>query len=102
MSCTGMAAPWRCPFEDSSFDVVWTQHAAMNIADKPRLYAEISRVLRPGGSLALYDILAGPGGTPHFPVPWAREPSHSFLIAPEALRALLEKTGLHLASWRDT
>ena len=26
------------PFADGSFDVVWTQHAAMNIADRPRLY----------------------------------------------------------------
>ncbi len=27
------------PFEDGSFDVVWTQHVAMNIADRPRLYS---------------------------------------------------------------
>jgi len=90
------------PFEDSSFDVVWTQHAAMNIADKSRLYTEISRVLRPGGSLALYDIVAGPGGTPHFPVPWAREPSLSFLVEPEGLRALMEQAGLRVVRWRDT
>ena len=66
------------PFDDASFDVIWTQHAAMNIADKSTLYGEIRRVLRPGGVFACYDILAGPGGTPHFPVPWAREPSFSF------------------------
>jgi ubiquinone/menaquinone biosynthesis C-methylase UbiE len=90
------------PFEDASFDVVWTQHAAMNIADKAKLYAEIWRVLRPGGLFALYDILAGPGGALHFPVPWAREPSLSFLITPEALRGQLEKTGFRIVSWRDT
>ncbi|MCI0394771.1 MAG: hypothetical protein L0332_23220 [Chloroflexi bacterium] len=49
-----------------------------------------------------YDILAGPGGALHFPVPWAREPSLNFLITPEALRELLEKTGFRIASWRDT
>jgi len=90
------------PFEDASFDVVWTQHAAMNIADKAKLYTEIWRVLRPGGLFALYDILAGPGGALHFPVPWAREPSLNFLITPEALRRLLEKTGFRIVSWRDT
>ena len=37
------------PFPDTSFDVVWTQHAAPNIKDKPRLYAEMRRVLRSGG-----------------------------------------------------
>jgi ubiquinone/menaquinone biosynthesis C-methylase UbiE len=47
------------PFDDAAFDVVWTQHAAMNIADKAKLYAEIWRVLRPGRWFALYDILAG-------------------------------------------
>ena len=26
------------PFENSSFDIVWTQHASMNIADKSKLY----------------------------------------------------------------
>jgi ubiquinone/menaquinone biosynthesis C-methylase UbiE len=26
------------PFADETFDVVWSAHAAMNIADKPRLY----------------------------------------------------------------
>ncbi len=45
------------PFADASFDVVWTQHASMNIADKDRLYAEMHRVLGPGRRLALYDIL---------------------------------------------
>ncbi len=90
------------PFDDASFDVVWTQHAAMNIADKAKLYAEIWRVFRPGGLFALYDILAGPGGALHFPVPWAREPSLSFLITPEALRAVLETTGFRIVSWRDS
>lgn len=90
------------PFEDASFDVVWTQHAAMNIADKTKLYDEIRRVLRPGGSFALYDVLAGPGGALHFPVPWAREPSLNFLITPEALRELLERAGFRIVSWRDT
>ena len=41
------------PFPAASFDLAWTQHAAMNIADRPRLYAEMHRVLRPGGLAAL-------------------------------------------------
>lgn len=90
------------PFEDASFDVVWTQHASMNIADKRQLYREIWRVLRPGGSLALYDILAGPQSPLHFPVPWARQASQSFLIGPDELRALLEDVGFRIMSWRDT
>lgn len=90
------------PFDDASFDVVWTQHTAMNIPDKPQLYAEIWRVLRPGGSLAIDDVLAGSGGPVHFPVPWAREPSISFLASPDEMRLLLEEVGFEILSWRDT
>lgn len=49
------------PFDDASFDLVWTEHVQMNIADKSRLYAEIARVLAPGGRLALHDFLRGTG-----------------------------------------
>ncbi len=89
------------PFAAASFDAVWTQHASMNIADKARLYGEMLRVLRPGGRLALYDIAAGPGGEVHFPVPWAREPSISFLTAAADMRAGLEAAGFRVVTWRD-
>src|SRR5215831_8378875 len=40
------------PFPDASFDVAWMQNVGMNIADKPRLFAEVHRVLKPGGRFA--------------------------------------------------
>jgi MPBQ/MSBQ methyltransferase len=90
------------PFEDSSFDVVWAQHAAMNIADKPKLYSEIARVLRSDGHFAMYDILAGPVNPLYYPVPWACDSSVSFLATPDQLRELLEGAGFQILSWRDT
>lgn len=90
------------PFENGMFDIVWTQHAVMNIPDKAQLYGEAHRVLKPGGRFALYDVLQGAGGPVHFPVPWAREPSISHLVMPERLRELLEQAGFQVIGWRDT
>jgi len=92
----------QLPFDDQAFDVVWTEHVAMNIPDKARLYRELHRVLKPGGTLAIYDVLAGPSGPVLFPVPWARTPDTSFLASPEALRTLLEDTGFTVTDWSDT
>jgi SAM-dependent methyltransferase len=90
------------PFEEMSFDVVWSQNAAMNIADRERLYREMRRVLKPGGKLALQEVAAGPGGPPHYPVQWAREPRVSFLLSPEATRDKLEAAGFRVLAWQDT
>jgi SAM-dependent methyltransferase len=89
------------PFADESFDHAWTQHVAMNIADRARFYASTRRVLRPGGCLAIYDVVAGDGGPPIFPVPWARVPQTSFLLTPEAMREALAKAGFAEVSWAD-
>ena len=47
------------PFADNTFDVVFSQHVQMNVADKTGLYAEARRVLVDGGRLALWDIVSG-------------------------------------------
>jgi len=83
------------PFSDESFDHVWTQHVAMNIADKARLYREIYRVLKPGGRLAIYDVLRGEGEPVLYPVPWARESTMSFLVTPEEMTEVLGSTGFY-------
>ena len=89
------------PFSDDSFDVVWTEHAQMNIADKRGFFAEMTRVLRPGGRLAFHDVFAGDGGELEFPTPWATEPSESFLLEVAALRDLIGDLGLSIMEWRD-
>ena len=89
------------PFDDGSFDVVWTEHVQMNIADKRAFYAEIARVLVPRGRLLFHDIFQGDGGPLHYPVPWAEDSSISFLAAPEAVRGILEEIGFSIRHWVD-
>ncbi len=90
------------PFADASFDVVWSEHAAMNIPDKARLYSEMFRVLKPNGTLALHDILMGSSTPVVYPVPWARTPDISFLVPPDELRRLLDEAGFRITDWSDT
>jgi SAM-dependent methyltransferase len=89
------------PYDDGAFDLAWTQHVAMNIADRARLYAEVHRVLCPGGRFAIYDVVAGANGPLLFPVPWSRGPETSFLVTPASMRATLEAQGFRVSVWAD-
>jgi len=60
------------------------------------------RVLKSGGTLAIYDVLAGPSGPVLFPVPWARTPDASFLVQPTELLNLLTEAGFRVTDWSDT
>lgn len=90
------------PFEDNRFDAAMTIHVAMNIADKAALYARARRVIRPGGIFAVYDVLQGEGGDVVFPVPWAREPSISFLATPQEMRSALAEAGFEVLEEEDS
>ena len=67
------------PFEDESFDVVWTQHVQMNIGEKEKFYSEIDRVLSRRGLFIYYDIFRKGRRDVDYPVPWADNASVSFL-----------------------
>mgnify|MGYP006420844105 CR=1 FL=1 len=89
------------PLADGTWPVVWSQHTIMNIPDKRRFYAEIARVLAPGGVFVHHDIIAGPMREPHFPLPWASEPAASFLLPGRDIHAAIAGAGLAETAWRD-
>jgi len=81
------------PYRDSEFDGAYTQHVTMNVADRPRFFAEAFRVLRPGAFFALTEHGLGPTGQPHYPLPWSADGTGAYLVAPSETRALLEGSG---------
>ena len=91
----------RLPFEDASFDGAYMMHVGMNIPDKAAVFAEMRRVVRPGGVVGIYDVLSGPGGEPVFPAPWATDPDASFLVSPDHMVELLTAAGFTIQSQTD-
>ncbi|MCD4732541.1 MAG: class I SAM-dependent methyltransferase [Bacteroidales bacterium] len=81
------------PFMESSFDIVWTQHVQMNIADKAKFYSEIKRVLNDEGALVYYDIFKKGKEDVNYPLPWANNASISFLESIQLVDALLNDLG---------
>ena len=89
------------PFEDDSFDGVWSLQMNMNVQDKLAWLKETYRVLKPGKRAVLYEVCGGHEEPLHFPVPWAQDSSMSFLVPPESFRELVTAAGFEIAVWND-
>jgi SAM-dependent methyltransferase len=51
--------PGPLPFPDKAFDIVFSKDALIHVADKDSLFAEVFRVLKPGGLFVASDWLCG-------------------------------------------
>jgi ubiquinone/menaquinone biosynthesis C-methylase UbiE len=89
------------PFPDAAFDLATMFHVGMNIADKPALFAEVARVLRPSGRFVVYDLMQTGDAPLPWPMPWADDASTSFVEAPARYRELLEAAGFRIEAERD-
>jgi SAM-dependent methyltransferase len=77
------------------------QHVGMNIADKAKLFGEVHRVLKPGGTFAIYDVMRGNDGVFSYPVPWASTEETNFVETPASYCALLAAAGFELVKERN-
>jgi ubiquinone/menaquinone biosynthesis C-methylase UbiE len=95
------ASALALPFAEASFDAVTLLHVGSNIADKPALFQEVSRVLAPGGVVGVYDLMREAPGELKFPVPWASDASTSFLNGADAYASALRAAGFQVSAPRS-
>src|SRR5687767_279085 len=84
------------PFPDASFDLALLLHVGMNVPDKPALFHEAHRVLRDGGTFAVYEVMRTGDGDLAFPVPWAETADLSALETPQTYRTAAQAAGFTL------
>lgn len=93
-----LALPW----DNDSADLVTMFHVGMNVEDKTGLFAEVARVLKPGGHFALFDVMRGEAEGPlTFPVPWADHAGNSHVAAPGIYRRAAHAAELEEVTERD-
>jgi len=95
------ASALELPFEDNSFDGVWSIQMGMNVEDKLSWLREMHRVVRPKGRAVLYEVCGNKNTPVHFPVPWAQDSSMSFLVPPESFREVIIAAGFKIDVWND-
>jgi SAM-dependent methyltransferase len=84
------------PLDDASFDRALLLHVGMNVPDKAALFREARRVLRDGGTFAVYEVMRTGDGDLSFPVPWAETPNLSALETPDTYRTSAKAAGFVL------
>lgn len=95
------ASALELPFDDNTFDGVWSLQMNMNVEDKLLWLKETLRVLKPGGRAILYEVCGGNNTPQYFPVPWAQDSSMSFLVPPDAFRDIISAAGFDISVWND-
>jgi len=83
---------------NTSFAQVWMLDVGMHIRDKRALFAEIARVLKPGGLMVMHDQT---GPLPPAMRPVMRQAPYIAPSLPQLIR-YVEDAGLRMLTWRDT
>ena len=91
----------KMPYKNNNFDGCYMLHVGMNIDDKNALFKELNRVIKPGKSIAIYDIMLSKVGKIKYPVPWANEQATSHLSTQEQYIDALKEAGFEIKQCND-
>lgn len=91
------------PLDAASADLALLLHVGMNIEDKAGLFAEAYRVLGPGGTFAVFDVMRVEDADTEliFPLPWSSVAETSFVTPPAVYLDAGKAAGFILAHQRD-
>jgi sarcosine/dimethylglycine N-methyltransferase len=89
------------PFEDNSYDVVWSQDALLHSGDRGRAMEEAVRVLRPGGEMVFTDPMAADGAALPSLAPILARLQLESMGSPDSYRRHLYRLGMKSVEFRD-
>lgn len=92
------------PFLDSSFDIVFSRLAFHHFTDTEGAFAEMVRVLKPGGKLVMIDMEAAPEElrATEDTIEIMRDPSHVKNLSKKEMLKLFEKYGIQIEKSETT
>lgn len=89
------------PFEDNSYDVIWSQDAFLHSGDRSRSVEEAVRVLRPGGEMIFTDPMAANGAPTEALQPILARLQLGSMGSPDFYRRHLYRLGMKSVEFRD-
>lgn len=89
------------PFEDASFDLLWSQDAFLHSGDRPQVLAEAVRVLAPGGRFVFTDPMRADDCPEGVLDPILDRLHLTDLGSPDFYRDTLARLGLELVTFED-
>lgn len=89
------------PFEDHTFDLVWSQDAILHSGDRAEVFAEVERVLKPGGEFLFTDPMQSDDCPPGVLRPILDRIHLESLGSPRTYEMLAKQVGLEKVEFDD-
>lgn len=84
------------PFPDAAFDRAMFVHVGMNVPDKAGVFAEVRRVLEPGGRFGVFEQMRVGDAELIYPLPWADDETSSFVVPRDRYAEMLVDAGFRI------